>query len=322
MDRLPYPWYTCWLETVRANFGCDHTGIIQCLQCRCSLGDQDLAGPSVAGLETAKKSLTSRRTFLKVAAATGAVSAMYAVPRFTSFGPRPAYASITGGTLCLSVIDFDAIGGLDSGDRIGNRIGEDLGGWPKDWGDISMPSGQQPWSAFGVSVDTVNRAETHLHEHGAMIFKSSDADGNPTYSGGDADLQTPGYHATNTVPRYNILIVSEHGNSSNPDDDAQGGVIVFQFVDAVEIASIDMIDIDDGNTVRTRLSAYSNAVDLTATPPTPFGLIGTHVDVSGEEGSSWDNSWQNVPFSRTGVRELRIRFKSSGAVSKINFVCP
>ena len=193
-------------------------------------------GPATLGRDTARARLTSRRSFLKVAAATGAVATLYAAPRFSSFGPKPAYASITGVIPCLSFIDFDTIGGLNGGDRIGT--------YKKD--GVALPSGLQPWSAFGVTVETLLRSQLNFHYHGAMIFQSSDADGNPTWTGQDEDLKTPGYHSTNDEARHNILIVSEDGDATDPDDDAQGGVIVFQFDTEREIHSVDLIDIDDG----------------------------------------------------------------------------
>ena len=58
--------------------------------------EQNEAGPTDADLKSAKKSLTTRRTFLKAAAATGAVAAMYTVPKISSVHSRPAYAGVTG----------------------------------------------------------------------------------------------------------------------------------------------------------------------------------------------------------------------------------
>ena len=35
-----------------------------------------------------------------------------------------------------------------------------------------------------------------------------------------------------------------------------------------------------------------------------------------------NNSFQHVPVGKAGVDELRIKFKSSGALAKITFNCP
>ncbi|MCH7984427.1 MAG: twin-arginine translocation signal domain-containing protein [Chloroflexi bacterium] len=261
-------------------------------------------GPATLGRDTARARLTSRRSFLKVAAATGAVATLYAAPRFSSFGPKPAYASITGVIPCLSFIDFDTIGGLGAGDKIGTNN-----------------SGLQPWSGFGVRVETLLRDQSAFHPFGAMIFKSSNPDGTAAWSGGDFDLRTPGAGAGNTVPRFNILMVSEDGDATDPDDDARGGVIVFQFDTPRILKSVDLIDIDDGNTVRTRIRAYSAVTDLTA-PGFTFGEPAAGLLKSELVFDGGDNSWQHIAFARSDVRELRIRFKSSGAIGRIDFDCP
>lgn len=259
---------------------------------------------------------------MKGAAATGAFAVMYAAPRFHSFGPKPAYATITGSTPCLSFIDFDTIGNLSAGDRIGTYRKQYVSG---SWVVTTIPGGLQPWSAYGVTVETLKPSQRYFHKKGAMIFDSAD----PT--GGDTDLETPGYHPSNTLHRKNILIISEDGDTSDPDDDARGGVIVFQFDTPRKVTSVEMIDIDDGNsTYQTRIRAFSSQADLTSpgfSVGEPGGLLKSK-DVP-DEG---DNSWQEVFLSATvadpnnktpvsGVYELRIRFKSSGAISKINFDC-
>ncbi|MCH7970812.1 MAG: hypothetical protein IH960_07195 [Chloroflexi bacterium] len=246
---------------------------------------------------------------MKVAAATGAVATLYAAPRFNSFGPKPAYASITGVIPCLSFIDFDTIGGLGAGDKIGTNN-----------------SGLQPWSGFGVTVESLLRDQSAFHPFGGMIFNSAI----PT--GSDADLRTPSITGgiDNTVARFNVLIISEDGVSSpitgptgGPDDDAAGGVIVFQFNTPRKLTSIGLLDIDlneGGNSgIQTRISAYDTAPDLTvSTADHVDDLISSAFDVTG----LGNNSWQTVPFVRAGVRELRIRFRNSGAIGRIDFDCP
>ena len=258
--------------------------------------------------DTARARLTSRRSFLKVAAATGAVATLYAAPRFSSFGPKPAYAT-TGFTPCLEFIDFDHIGGLGAGDKIGTDN-----------------SGLQPWSGLGVTVETLLRDQSLFHPFGAMIFNSAI----PT--GADADLRTPSITGGigNLDARFNVLIVSEDGVSSpitgptgGPDDDANGGVIVFQFNTPRKLTSIGLLDIDlneGGNSgIQTRISAYDTAPDLTVSTADHVGdLISSAFDVTG----IGNNSWQTVPFVRAGVRELRIRFRNSGAIGQIDFDCP
>ena len=86
----------------------------------------------------------------------------------------------------------------------------------------------------------------------AMIFNSS----NPT--GGDLDLGTPhsavaggpgvGFAGkpnqlfSNIAAQGNVLIVSEDGNVTEPDDNQFGGTITFDFDPPVDIDSIGLLD--------------------------------------------------------------------------------
>ncbi|MEB3356612.1 MAG: DUF4347 domain-containing protein [Synechococcales bacterium] len=66
---------------------------------------------------------------------------------------------------------------------------------------------------------------------GAMIFDSA----NPT--GGDTDLSAPDLG--------NVLIVSEDGDSADPDDNATGGTLRFEWDSLVDIASLGVLDIEE-----------------------------------------------------------------------------
>ena len=68
---------------------------------------------SLAILESTKARLATRRTFLKGAAATGAVAAMYAVPKLTSIHSRPAYANITGPCAVTYCVQWTDSSGVD-----------------------------------------------------------------------------------------------------------------------------------------------------------------------------------------------------------------
>ena len=87
----------------------------------------------------------------------------------------------------------------------------------------------------------------------AMVFNSS----NPT--GGDLDLGTPHFRAvvggpgvgfagkpnqlfSNIAAQGNVLIVSEDGNVTEPDDNQFGGTITFDFNPPVDIDSIGLLD--------------------------------------------------------------------------------
>ena len=184
---------------------------------------------------------------------------------------------------------------------------------------MDLPGGLQPWTAFDLTVETLTRSQTNFDCNGAMIFDSA----NPT--GGDSDLKTPNPagHATNVTAQKNILIVSEDGDTGDPDNDASGGVIVFWFDTPRIIKAVELIDIDDGNsTYQTRIRTYSTVSSLSLTSLAlgdPYGTTGTSTTDIPDVG---DSSWQTVAVNKSGVRELRIRFKSSGAIARIDFDCP
>ena len=83
---------------------------------------------------------------------------------------------------------------------------------------------------FGV---TVSGAGNSTSGNMAMIFDSA----NPT--GGDTDLAT--------ANEGMILIISEDGDSSDPDDDAQGGTLTFDFATPQFIDNVTLLDIQTNN---------------------------------------------------------------------------
>ncbi len=176
-------------------------------------------------------------------------------------------------------------------------------GDPLNPGDVIA----EQWANHGIHVSIENTSGLD-----AMIFGST----NPT--GGDADLGTPhedfggkgkghgggtGQPAPNDTALDNLLIISEDGDSSDPDDAASGGTIVFTFDTPVSICSVGMIDAEE-----------------------QFGTIET-LDSSGERISLksilplGDNSVQDVMFDDHAVSELRINLAGSGGVVDIDFSC-
>ncbi|SEW10355.1 Ca2+-binding protein, RTX toxin-related [Cognatiyoonia koreensis] len=101
----------------------------------------------------------------------------------------------------------------------------------------------------------------------AMIFDTA----NPT--GGDHDL------ATNNLG--NVLIISEDGDSHDPDDNAGGGKLRFDFHEAADVKSLTFLDIEEGAVVRF----YDENNCLIATrqvgPTANNGQLVAHFDVDG-----------------------------------------
>ncbi|MEL6584568.1 MAG: Ig-like domain-containing protein [Pseudomonadota bacterium] len=82
-----------------------------------------------------------------------------------------------------------------------------------------------------VTVEAFRRNEGQ-NTNSAMIFDSED----PT--GGDDDLGTDN--------QGDILIISEDNNSSNPDDNFNGGLVRFTFDEPVTVEELKLIDNDEG----------------------------------------------------------------------------
>ncbi len=163
---------------------------------------------------------------------------------------------------------------------------------------VDGPAG--PWVSAGVQI-TGNPGP-------AMIFDSS----NPT--GGDTDLGTPhtdfggpgvgaggaaGTPGENMIGRNNVLIISEDGNTTNPDDNAGGGTLTFTFGSPVRVDHVGLLDMEEPG---SSLRAYDANGTLLADVPVP--VLG-------------DNSFQLVPVNKLNVSKLEVVFAASGAVTSV-----
>ncbi|MCP3905820.1 MAG: hypothetical protein GY715_19510, partial [Planctomycetes bacterium] len=164
------------------------------------------------------------------------------------------------------------------------------------------------WSALGVTVSTGDQTN-----HPAMIFDSS----MPT--GYDADLGTPnetfgggpgigsggeaGQPGANSEALGKVLIITEDKDQNDPDDDAAGGTIIFEFAYPVNIDQVGILDIDEGQ----------------AGTVTALDGGGSVIGSVGMANSLGNNSVQTVLLGVNGVRRLEIWFPGSGAVSGIAF---
>ena len=131
----------------------------------------------------------------------------------------------------------------------------------------------QAWTAEGAG----NRA---------MIFDTS----NPT--GSDYDL------ATNNLG--NALIISEDGDSDDPDDNARGGTFRFSYENGADVKSLTFLDNEEGATVRF----YNEYGQLIATR---------------QIGGTSNNGQQVVDFNVDGVFTMDVQINGSGAVDNLVF---
>lgn len=160
------------------------------------------------------------------------------------------------------------------------------------------------FEAYELSVSTPD------HAYGAMIFDS----GQPT--GGDWDLATPNstlndtsgisqrqYGENNTRPLDNVLIISEDGDTHDPDDNAEGGTLRFAWDTPVWVNHVGILDIDhqeEGGTVTT----YN--ADGSMTEQVAIANLG-------------GNSVQTIDLEPDPISRLDVDFVGSGAVYEIGF---
>ena len=138
------------------------------------------------------------------------------------------------------------------------------------------------WAAWGVKISSLDSRTP------AMAFDTS----NPT--GGDQDLGTDNQSL--------VLILSEDGDSSDPDDNARGGTFVFDFDRPVMLDQLGMLDLE--GEAAAVISLFDSAGNL---------ISETSVDGAG------DNSQQAVELGGENVSQMTITLRSSGALTDIVF---
>jgi hypothetical protein len=184
---------------------------------------------------------------------------------------------------------------------------------------------------------TITSPETGVSHLGPTIFDSTA--GGPNASGADPDL---------LVDLGNVLILQNTAYSANngfffevPNDEANFnplgyGTVVFDFVDPVELLSIDLIDIDGGAMVDLTLTDASGRTrtyhvperwthDISVTPSADgFGTLDltTLADQVGDAGGT-ATAIQMAGFDPTDVSSLQIMFSSnspSAAIDNLAFI--
>ena len=136
------------------------------------------------------------------------------------------------------------------------------------------------YEGFEVYGYHSNRKGNH-----AMIFDSNQ---NPA-SGDDDDLN---------VNLGNILIISEDGDSSDPDDNSRGGELTKVFLGGVDIESMKWVDIE-------KKGSYVTLYDKNNKPKTFDAPI------------TGDKSYRTQNISMEGVFKMNIVLKTSGGIDDI-----
>jgi dienelactone hydrolase len=150
-------------------------------------------------------------------------------------------------------------------------------------GDLLLVAGTVITNQFeGIEVSTPDTP------YGAMIFDSA----HPT--GGDRDLLAP--------ELGNVLIISEDGDSNDPDDNARGGTLRFEWDDQVNVVSLGLLDIEESG---GSIQLFDESDQLIRSVDIP---------------DSSDNSFQEVALGVSGVTQMDILFAGSGALTDIIFI--
>ena len=123
----------------------------------------------------------------------------------------------------------------------------------------------------------------------AMIFDTN----NPT--GGDTDLATSNLDG--------VLIISEDGDTTDADDNAGGGCLVFDFDNEVLVKHLTFLDIEEG----ARMFFYDADGNL---------LEEQYVDPTG------DNGQRDVQLNVDGVARLEVVLNGSGAIDNLIYDDP
>jgi hypothetical protein len=171
----------------------------------------------------------------------------------------------------ISITEVDELDELNAGGEFGTI----------DFEQGNLAAGTMISDQFaGVKFST-------LSEFGLMLFDSE----HPT--GDDFDL--------GTTDLGKVLIISEDGNASNPDDNTAGGTIRLDFDKPTQIDSLGLLDIEEAGGSITFYDQNAAIIDT--------------VEIVG----AGDNIPQELTFDLENVASLEINLAGSGALTELNF---
>ncbi|NER38710.1 MAG: PEP-CTERM sorting domain-containing protein [Oscillatoria sp. SIO1A7] len=168
------------------------------------------------------------------------------------------------------------------------------------------------WQDYGL---TISNADPDPNSLDLMLFNSNCIASGPdkNCSGDDGDLATgPSF---GTAPQGNVLIISEDGDSSDPDDNAGGGTIIFSFTEAVSLDKLAILDLDEPR------QGYIRAFNADGLAQEYRMSEGTLVNPA----HPGNNSLREYDFSGLdpeSITSLEVAFPGSGAVSYLEFTGP
>ena len=200
---------------------------------------------------------------------------------FTIFDDGPGEGAETFGFSLLDGENYDVGNG-----NVSITINDEDGATGGD--SITFESGSDgAFSAGDIITDQIDGLTVSVAEDlEAMIFDSA----NPT--GGDHDLASSDLG--------NILIISEDGDSADPDDNIRGGTLMFNWDGVVNIESIGLLDIEETG---GKITLY----DLDDT------TVLTTIDIP----SLGNNLYQSLDIGTAEVGRMDVMLAGSGAIAEI-----
>lgn len=211
-------------------------------------------------------------------------------------------------SICDNIDNCEEVYNPDQIDIDANNVGDYCEHFLIDFNDfITGQVIDNEFSRQGIRISADNYVGT---SDIAMIFDSD----HPT--GGDPDLGTPnadfggpglgiggaiGALGENDEFLHKVLIISEDGDTTNPDDEAGEGVITFKFNKPVHMLSLKVLDIDEHDGYVRLFDSFDNILSTRS-----ILKLG-------------DNSLQNIIVNTRQVSKMDLKIVGSGAIDNINF---
>ena len=172
---------------------------------------------------------------------------------------------------------------------------------------------KREWDAYGLVLSAAGGrgSRPRLFD---TAFVGNDPDlGSPnekcTPSGpGEGEGGEPGSEGENCKFLGNVLIIQTSDESITiPDDNVDGGSILFEFKSPVLFESLSLLDMDYASYIT--ILTETDAGEMNELPPIDVELLG-------------DNSFQTVDINVENVKQVIVSFTRSGAVTDIAFCYP
>jgi hypothetical protein len=157
--------------------------------------------------------------------------------------------------------------------------------------------GQTDFELEGI---TISLAPANVAHGPLMIFDSADpGSSDPDLGSPNQNFGGPGSPSNNTNKKSlgKILIISKDGNSTEPCDSADGGIITFEFDRLVDIKEVNFLDVESTST-------FVEVFDDNLTSVAKVHTV-----------NAGNNGFQTVAINQTRIRRMVVSILESGAIA-------